>query len=383
MENEPKLTYQLIDTASGLEEFARSLEGEKHIAVDLEADSMYHFKEKVCLLQMATPKTNVIIDPLQIEDLSPLRPFFRRPGIRKVFHGADYDIRSLHRDFEIEISNLFDTQIACRFLGFRATGLEAVLQKRFRITLDKKYQKKNWSQRPLPEDMMEYAAKDAVYLISLADTLEKELEAKGRLSWVREECDDLTKVRAETSNGNLLCLRFKGAGRLRPRSLGVLESLLHFRQDIAEKKDRPVFKILGNDSLLRISKYRPGSLRQLEKIRALSRKQMSMYGDGVVESVRKALEIPAEELPVYPRKKGPVLSPKVPARVKLLKRWRNRKAQELEMDPALICNKALLTSIAIRNPRSTEALKTVEDMKNWQQETFGEEIVKVLKKKGK
>ncbi|OQY60090.1 MAG: hypothetical protein B6245_03225 [Desulfobacteraceae bacterium 4572_88] len=382
MENEKKFSYQVIDTESKLKDFAKTLEGEADIAADLEADSMYHFKEKVCLLQMATPKANVIIDPLQVRDLSPLIPFFKRHDIRKILHGADYDIRSLHRDFSIEINNLFDTQIACRFLGYRETGLEAVLQRRFSITLDKKYQRKNWSQRPLPADMMEYAAKDAIYLVSLANALEKELEAKGRVSWVHEECDELTKVRAETSNGNLLCLRFKGAGRLRPRRLGILESLLHFRQDIAEKKDRPVFKILGNDSLLGISKLKPVSLRELERTKTLSRKQVNMYGDGLVECVRTALEIPEKDLPVYPRKKGPVLSPKVPARVNSLKRWRNMKAQELEMDPALICNKLLLTMIAIKNPRDTESLKAVREMKNWQQETFGEEIVDVLKKRG-
>ncbi|RLC09694.1 MAG: ribonuclease D, partial [Deltaproteobacteria bacterium] len=174
-----RLGYQIIDTESALKDFARILEKEKTVAVDLEADSMYHFREKVCLIQIATKRKNVIIDPLQLDDLSPLAPFFFRHDIKKVFHGADYDIRSLYRDFNIEISNLFDTQIASRFLGIRETGLEAVLQKHFNIRLDKKYQKKDWSKRPLPKDMLEYAAKDAIYLAPLANVLEKELEKKG------------------------------------------------------------------------------------------------------------------------------------------------------------------------------------------------------------
>ncbi|QTA93081.1 ribonuclease D [Desulfonema magnum] len=380
MKDNNKLAYQIINTESELRELATALEKEKTVAVDLEADSMYHFKEKVCLLQIAAKQANIIIDPLQINDLSPLKPIFFRHDIRKIFHGADYDVRSLYRDFNIEINNLFDTQIACRFLGIPETGLEAVLQKQFHISLDKKYQKKDWSQRPLPEDMMDYAAKDAVYLVPLAKLLEKRLEKKGRLSWVYEECHDLSKVRCASSDDDPLYLRFKGAGRLRPRNLAVLESLLQFRKQIAEKKDKPLFKIFGNNSLMRIATAKPVTLQHLERIKALSRKQTAMYGDIIVARVRKALKIPAKDLPVYPRKKGPVLSPKVPERVKAIKRWRDARAKKLDIDPALICNKALISVIAVQNPRNTEEIESIEEMKNWQQEAFGRDIVTVLRK---
>ena len=77
-----------------------------------------------------------------------------RGDIQKVFHGADYDVRSLYRDFKININNLFDTELACRFLGFKASGLDAVLTKRYNVHLNKKYQRKDWSKRPLPEEMV-------------------------------------------------------------------------------------------------------------------------------------------------------------------------------------------------------------------------------------
>ena len=118
------LRYDIIDTPSDLETLAAALEQEPLLGIDLEADSMYHFQEKVCLIQLATAQRNVIIDTIAIRDLSPLKPVFRNPDIRKVFHGADYDVRSLYRDFEIRINALFDTQLACRFLGFKETGLE-------------------------------------------------------------------------------------------------------------------------------------------------------------------------------------------------------------------------------------------------------------------
>ncbi|MBW2516477.1 MAG: ribonuclease D, partial [Deltaproteobacteria bacterium] len=122
-----------IVTRSELGRFAQQLKKQQIIGVDLEADSMYHFREKVCLIQIAIRRTTAVIDPLQINNLSVLKPIFKRNDILKVFHGADYDIRSLYRDFKINVNNLFDTELACRFLGLKETGLEAVLKKRYNV----------------------------------------------------------------------------------------------------------------------------------------------------------------------------------------------------------------------------------------------------------
>ena len=229
--------YQITDTGAGLEKAVSILKKENVIAVDLEADSMYHFEEKVCLIQLATEKTSFVIDPLRIKNFSPLRHLFYNPDIQKVFHGADYDVRSLYRDFKIKIKNLFDTELACRFLGIKETGLQAVLKMFFNITIDKKYQKKDWSKRPLPEEMVKYASKDVIYLLPLAKILIDKLEKIERLSWVLEECNILSNVRPILSDEEPLFLKFKGAGRLKSRSLAILEALLQYRKSIAEKKD--------------------------------------------------------------------------------------------------------------------------------------------------
>jgi ribonuclease D len=155
--------YDLITTGTQLEHLLSALQDQCFIGVDMEADSMYHFKEKVCLIQMAAENLNVIIDPLQIPDLSALRPLFNNCKIQKVFHGADYDIRSLYRDFKIDVNGLFDTQLACRFLGMAETSLEAVIKRWFHVNLKKKYRRKDWSKRPLPDEMIAYAAEDARY----------------------------------------------------------------------------------------------------------------------------------------------------------------------------------------------------------------------------
>lgn len=373
--------YQIVDTAAGLEKAVSALEQEKVIAVDMEADSMYHFKEKVCLIQLATEKTSVVVDPLQIKNFAPLSPLFSNPDIKKIFHGADYDVRSLYRDFKIKISNLFDTELACRFLGIKETGLKAVLRMFFEINIDKKYQKKDWSKRPLPEEMIEYASKDVIYLLPLAKILIQKLEEIDRLSWVLEECRNLSKVRPILPNEEPLFLKFKGAGRLKSRSLAVLEALLQYRKSVAEKKDKPLFKIIGNDSIMKIATARPVTLRRLRGVNALSGRQISMYGKDLIKVVAGALKITERELPVYPRKTVSAMPSEVLKRITLLKSWRDLKARALDMDSGILCNNALVTAIAVKNPENKKSMGTIEEMKNWQKTAFGREIITVLKSK--
>lgn len=375
-----EIESQIIDNAIDLEKMVRSVEKEKAVAVDLEADSMYHYKEKVCLIQIATEKISVVIDPLAIKDLSPLKPFFSNPDIQKIFHGADYDVRSFYRDFKIRINNLFDTELASRFLGLKETGLQAVLKMFFNVNIDKKYQKKDWSKRPLPKEMMAYASKDVNYLLPLARMLIHKLKKIDRMTWVLEECEDLSKVRPVLSNEAPLFMKFKGAGRLKSRSLAVLEALLQFRKRVAEEKDRPFFKIIGNESMMKIVTARPVTLRRLKNIKALSNRQISMYGSDLIKVVAKTLKVPESELPVFPSNKPPMLPNGVPAKIKVLKSWRVSKASALGIDPGILCNNALITAIAVKNPGDSKSLETVKEMKNWQKQVFGTEIIGVLKK---
>ncbi len=372
--------YKIIDSFDALKNLARTIEKEETIGVDLEADSMYHFKEKVCLIQMATRRINVVIDPRMVADLSPLKPIFKRRGIRKIFHGADYDVRSLYRDFDITINNLFDTELTSRFLGYSETSLGAVLKYKFGVTLDKKFQRKDWSRRPLPQDMISYAAKDVRYLLPLAQKLTSELEELGRLWWVQEECEYLSKVRPNTDNTDPLYLHFKGAGKLDLRSLAVLETLLQYRRKVAQKKDKPLFRIFGNRSLLELAEKKPPDLKQLEKTGALSTRQISMYGREVIAAIKNAMQIEQEDLPVYPRKKSSRVPLVVAGRVKALRHWRDQRAARLAIDPTLICNKALISTIARQRPGRVSDLSAIKEMKNWQKKEFGQNIVQVMKR---
>ena len=378
----PCVASDVITSKEDLDRWASSLNGAGVIAVDIEADSLYHFKEKVCLIQMASDRQTVVIDPLAVKRLGPLKPVFRDAATTKVIHGADYDVRSLYRDFKISINNLFDTQLAARFLGYAETGLEALLKNEMGITIDKKYQRKDWSKRPLPPEMVEYAASDVCHLIELAARLKKKLDEKGRSSWVREECRLLSRVRPAESGDSPLFVNFKGAGRLDRRQLAVLENLLQMRMEIAREKDRPLYRVIGNRPLMTLAQSAPTSRKQLEKTGALSAKQREMYAGRVIAAIQAALSIPANKLPRYPRAKAPKIPAIVSERMKALRRWRDERARQLDIDPALVGTKALLGAIAIERPRKKADLARIEGLRRWQQKTFGREIIAVLEKTG-
>jgi len=374
--------YVLIEQEADLHRVMPELQGAPVIGVDLEADSMFHYQEKVCLVQIATERVNLLIDPLSVRDLSPLIPIFADKEIRKVFHGADYDIRSLYRDFSIEVHSLFDTQVAARFLGIREISLANLLQTYFHVASDKKYQKKDWSQRPLPAPMMAYAAQDICYLIPLSRILREDLKKKGRLLCVEEECDLLSGVRANATKTGPLFTSFKGAARLDPRSLAVLENILRFRDQAARRRDCPHFKVLGNAPILEIAQRKPLSRADLGGIKGLSARQIDQMGDVLIQKVKDAVSLSTTALPAYPRKAWERLKASDVDRAEALKNWRDRLGEQWGVDPAVICTNAQIREIAIANPKRPEDLTAIKEVRNWQIELLGPKICRLLKSTG-
>lgn len=368
---------EIITTAPALAAFAQKLAGQSTIAVDLEADSMHSYREKVCLLQFTTENETILIDPLAVPDLTPLAPVLANPAIRKIFHAADYDIRCLYRDFSLEINGLFDTMIACQFLGEEKVGLADVLLKYFGIELDKQYQRADWSKRPLSPEMICYAAEDTAHLHRLTVILEGTLQEKGRLTWVQEECGLMEKVRHSEPGGPLF-LRLKGAGVLPRRSLAVLEALLQWRDREAQRRDCPHFKVLGNKSLLHLARTMPHSLQGLVGIEGVSPRVVDRYGKSLLAAVEAGKAVPEGELPSFPRTERRLRDEQVDLRLARLKAWRTGKAEALQMDPGIVINNALLEEIAWRQPRNEETLRQIPGLKNWQGEVLAEGLLKTL-----
>jgi ribonuclease D len=209
---------------------------------------------------------------------------------------------------------------------------------------------------------------------------EKELSKDKRLHWVEEECECLSRVRPVQNDQNPLYLNFKGAGRLDSRSLAVLEALLQYRKKIAAQKDKPLFKVFRNQALLLLAIEKPTNKRGLQNAKALSHKQVGMYGNPLMETISWALKLPEKQLPIYPRKKAHVPNPAVPKKLKALKKWRDAKARALEIEPTILFTRALLSTIADENPQDIHSLGKITEIKKWQKNEFGSEIVSLLKR---
>ena len=370
--------YKYIDSNNGFDKFFETIKAEKIIAVDIEADSMHHFKEKVCLIQIASTKHACVLDPLKVNDFSKLKILMEDETIKKVFHGSDFDIRSLDREYNIRVNNLFDSEIACKFLGSKERGLAALLKKYFKVNQDKKFQKKDWSQRPLPDEMISYSIVDVLYLIELAGILTQKLKEKKRLEWAEEEFVKQTQVRYEDNSSEYYFMKFKGAGKMDRKTLAVLESLLTMRVKIAEKKDLPLFKVLGAGDIAEIAFKKPGTLKYLQTTGILTKRQISMYGEQCVDAVNKALAVDEEKMPLYPRNKALRLNNTEHKKIKQLKKMREKRGEDLMMEQGFLINNALITKLAIKNPLTKKELESIQPIRNWQVEALSDDIFKVL-----
>jgi len=368
---------EIITKADRLSEVAAVLNRQTEIAVDLEMDSLHHYQEKVCLIQISTRTESWLIDPLALKDLSPLAASLGDPGIRVVMHGADYDIRSLHRDFGIEVQNLFDTMLASRFLGITEFGLAALLKARFGIELNKKYQKADWSKRPLSPEMSAYAAADTSDLLPLYDQLNAELIEKGRLQWLEEECRLVCQARVTEKEGPLF-ISCKGAGKIKGRSLAILEELLQLRDRQACELDRPPFKVLSVETLQEVAEKRPRTLGDLSGIKGMTPGQIHRFGDGILAAVSTALALPEEELPRFPRQRREEPTDGTKERLKRLKSWREQHSSAQGLEPGVVAPNWLLEAVADAHPASIAELDGIAGMREWQKALYGQELLHEL-----
>jgi ribonuclease D len=223
--------------------------------------------------------------------------------------------------------------------------------------------------------MLEYAAMDGRYLIPLARILKQELEEKGRLAWVEEECLYLSRVRFTPSDFGPLYPKVKGAAQLDPRSLTVLEALLQLREAEARKADRPPFMIVRNESLLDLALRKPLSLEELGTGKALSQKQVDRFGSGLLSEIQRAMAIEDEDLLKAPKHLKPVWPSPVHQRIKALKKWRDRRAEHLELESGILLSNSLINALALKNPRSLAEMEGIPGLKRWLLDYFGQEIL--------
>lgn len=239
-----ELSRWIVETERHME-----AQGEERCCLDTEADSLHHYHEKLCLLQVACAGRYALVDPLAVEDVSGLLALLDRHELW--FHGSDYDLTMLRRTYAWEPRVVRDTQIAARLVGFRQFGLAALIQAVFGVQLSKSSQKADWSRRPLPVHMMDYAVDDVRYLIPLADHLMRLLREKNRVEWFEQSCLDLQNgVAARGMEPKEDPWRVQGSGRLHPKGLAILRAMWEWREGIAREKDIPCYRIMSNKQMV-------------------------------------------------------------------------------------------------------------------------------------
>ncbi len=349
------------------------------IAVDTEADSLHSYFDKVCLIQITAGGEDYVIDPLAKIDLAKFGEVLANAAIRKIFHGGDYDMRILNRDFGFVTANLVDTMICAQLLGYEAFGLAALLDRHFGVKLNKAHQRADWAMRPLPPDMLDYAAMDTRHLVRLYEVLRAELEAKGRWEWALEEFSRLEAIRyRESDDDGEPFRRLKGIGSLDRRTLAIIRNLYDWRDHLARKADRPPFKIIGNDAIIDTAKAKAASIAELSAVKAVSQYHLRRFGHEIVAEVRSALELPESELPEKPESRPFFRDKALEARIDKLKKVRDQVAKDLGIDISVVAPRHILAAIATLEPKGVEALDQIPAMREWQKKLLGEQLVKAL-----
>ncbi len=383
-----------VDTDDALAEVAARFRTKRLIGVDTESDSMYHYTEKVSLLQFTDDEGDVIVDPLAVADLSPLGEILHDASIIKVLHGSDFDVMCLQRDFDWRIHNLFDTQIAAQFVGIPRIGLADLIEHFFGVPVDKKFQRHDWSARPLEAEHIDYARGDTHYLLAMHTLLKRALRKAGRTRHHREECRRLSRrpvvVRGFDPDDYL---NLRGAHRLDDDTLRILRRLYLWRDKEARRRDRPTYKVVHDELLVKLATKAPDTDAALDRALAGKRGLKRRYGSAIIAAIQAGMDDDFE-LPDAPERKKKKLHPDdekgPPPRLTgkaaddlfdALKNWRNDLTDRspLYSPPTTFSNNEL-KAISRARPLDEEELARLPGVRRWQVRDYGETILALLEK---
>jgi ribonuclease D len=365
-----------VERQEAFDDLLPELAAGRQLAVDTEAASFHRYSDRVYLLQLSSRERTLVVDPLAVTDLTRFGAVLADPDVEVVFHDADYDLRLLEREFGIRATKLFDTRVAAQLLDEPGIGLAALLEKYQGVTLDKRFQRADWSRRPLSDDMLRYAATDTKHLLALRDLLAERLQSTGRMAWAAEEFALLEDVRwGPAEDEEPAWLRLKGAKALKPRELAVLRELHGWRDEQAKRLDRAAFRVLNNEPMLAMARAMPADLEALKEIPGIGSETIARRGPQLLAAIERGRAIPDSRLPRLERPPRRAPDPILEARVERLKALRNRLALKLGLQPGVLCPNGTLEAIARANPQALEELAAVPELRHGQRREIGRELL--------
>jgi len=296
------LDFDYIDSNDKLRDFCASVRDDKTCALDTEFVREKTYYPLLALIQLATEHRQACIDPLAIDDFSPLIELFEQPGMVKILHASGQDLELFHHVFGAIPRPLFDTQIAAAVLGYaNQIGYADLVRQVCGVQLDKKYTRANWARRPLSAGELDYAMDDVRYLIEIYHHLRDELERRGRLPWVEADFRRITEDQAFVQDDSQLWKKLKGVQRLKGAALNHADQLCRWREQRAREKDRPRRWILKDEDIIDIARFRPRTHRDLQQIGNLGSDFIRKTGDDLLAVLDRAERIDPAERPRQPK----------------------------------------------------------------------------------
>jgi ribonuclease D len=373
--------YMLVSTSECFSRMLDSLLPATRLAIDIEADSLYHYFEKVCLIQISTDSDTFILDPLAIPHVAELASIMANPSVEKVFHAAGYDVFCLRRGYGFAFANIFDTHIAAQLLGYEFLGLGVLMEQLLGVYHSKHRQRDDWSHRPLAREQLEYAAMDTHHLLRLRDELEKQLREKGRLEWALEEFETAAVTeRPEKEFDTEGYRRIKGSRDLPLQDQGILRALYLVRDKIARKLDVPPFKVLNNSVLIDLVRRPPASAGEMFNRPGISYRVARRFTADILKTINEARHQDPTPLETPARGNWKTPSRAVKFRLEALKRWRQEKARELNLHVGVVFPANVLENLAVAPPADLGELGSLAGMRRWRVREFGKELIDLLHK---
>lgn len=341
--------FVFIDRPELLKGLLKDLRPVKEVPIDTEADNLHHYETRVCLIQIRAGANEYLVDPLAGFDLKPLWAALKDKTL--IMHGSDFDLRLLSKFASFRPARVFDTMLAAQLIGLKRIGLSSLLEELLGVHHPKDSQKSDWSKRPLPEKMLSYAVGDVAYLPALKEILENKLIDLGRLEWHLQKCDwQIEAGQSGFPKQDESAWRVGPHNKLSPRALATLYELWHWRDGEAQRLDRPPFKVISNDYMIRLSRaVADGTVRKVYD--ALPPGLKRGRSRGLKEALKRGEKRDPETLPRRPRSGNgrQPLSHEELVRQDAIKKCRDDAASSQHIDPTLIASRFQLAQIA-RDP---------------------------------
>lgn len=287
------MTIQYINRPEQLPLLCEQINQEPWIALDTEFLREKTYYPKFCLLQIAAPGWVACVDPIAITDLSLLFDAIYNPNIVKVLHSCRQDLEIFYQITGRIPAPVFDTQIAAPLLGFQENPGYAMLVSSFlNINLSKAHTRTDWTQRPLSEDQIQYAADDVIYLCKIYTQMCEQLDKLGRLKWLESDFALLNNPELYQLSPENAWLKVRGKNKLTGRQLSILQSLTEWREQTAQTENKPRNWLFPDDMLLELAKLQPVTVADLAKIRNINERNVNRYGKVLCDLIDVARQRP-------------------------------------------------------------------------------------------